>query len=88
VRINFTATACDEYVDWQQRELDIGFDVTALIAEVRRLPFTGIGKPEPLRDSWQGWWSRRITGKHRLIYAISGTATSSMSRSHSAEVTI
>ena len=42
----------------------------ALILDVFRDPFDGIGKPEPLKGDLQGWWSRRITDKHRLVYRI------------------
>ena len=48
--------------------------VNALIEDARRRLFTGLGKPEPLKASVAGWWSRRITGEHRLIYRIQGTA--------------
>ena len=41
-----------------------------LIAECRRTPFTGRGKPEPLRHDLKGWWSRRITDEHRLVYRV------------------
>lgn len=41
-----------------------------------RSPFRGFGKPEPLRDNWRGWWSRRITDEHRLIYRVVGSGES------------
>jgi toxin YoeB len=41
-----------------------------LLADVRRTPFRGLGKPEPLRFKWSGWWSRRITREHRLVYKV------------------
>ncbi len=47
-----------------------GARVDALIADIRRSPFAGIGKPEPLRHEWQGYWSRRITAEHRLVYRV------------------
>ena len=46
--------------------------VNDLIREVRRMPFKGVGKPEPLKHQLSGWWSRRITAEHRLIYRITG----------------
>ena len=46
--------------------------VNGLIAEARRRPFQGIGKPEPLKGNLKGWWSRRITGEHRLVYRVAG----------------
>lgn len=44
-----------------------------LIEDARRHPFTGLGKPEPLRGNLQDWWSRRITGQHRLVYRVTGS---------------
>ncbi len=41
-----------------------------LILDIFKNPFNGIGQPEPLKGELQGWWSRRITSKHRLIYRI------------------
>jgi toxin YoeB len=46
--------------------------LNALIQDARRSPFRGIGKPEPLRESLAGWWSRRIDGEHRLVYRVQG----------------
>jgi toxin YoeB len=44
-----------------------------LIEDIRRAPFNGLGKPEPLKGSLSGWWSRRIDGEHRLVYRVTGT---------------
>jgi toxin YoeB len=49
--------------------------VNALIEECRRHPFTGIGKPEGLKGDLSGWWSRRITSEHRLVYRVTGSGT-------------
>jgi Txe/YoeB family toxin of toxin-antitoxin system len=43
-----------------------------LIEDIERNPFKGLGKPEPLEHALQGWWSRRISGEHRLVYRVSG----------------
>lgn len=43
-----------------------------LLEDCRRSPFRGIGKPEPLREKWSGWWSRRIDSEHRLVYRCVG----------------
>jgi len=43
-----------------------------LIEDIKLHPFTGLGKPEPLKHDWKGWWSRRITKEHRLIYKVEG----------------
>ena len=44
--------------------------VNSLIKDIQRNPFTGIGDPEPLKYNWSGFWSRRITKEHRLVYAV------------------
>ena len=46
--------------------------INDLIRDIRRDPFKGLGKPEPLKHSLTGWWSRRITREHRLVYRVSG----------------
>jgi toxin YoeB len=48
--------------------------INRLIDEARRTPFTGLGKPEPLKGEFAGFWSRRINGEHRLIYRVAGQA--------------
>ena len=47
--------------------------LNALMEECRRHPFTGTGKPEPLKDNLKGWWSRRISQEHRLVYRVTGS---------------
>jgi toxin YoeB len=46
--------------------------INDLIKDIKRDPFKGLGKPEPLKHGLQGWWSRRTTGEHRLVYRVSG----------------
>lgn len=46
--------------------------VNALIEDIRRDPHSGIGKPEPLRNELRGYWSRRVTLEHRLVYVVEG----------------
>jgi toxin YoeB len=46
--------------------------IKQLIASIQETPFTGMGKPEPLKYDFNGWWSRRITGEHRLLYRVEG----------------
>ena len=54
-----------------------------LIEDIRRTPFAGLGKPEPLRFKWSGWWSRRITREHRLVYKVeAGTLYIAQCRFH------
>jgi len=54
-----------------------------LVENIRRTPYQGIGKPEPLRFKWSGWWSRRITREHRLVYKVeAGTLYIAQCRFH------
>jgi toxin YoeB len=46
--------------------------INDLIKDTRRQPFKGLGKPEPLKGNLAGWWSRRISGEHRLVYRVEG----------------
>jgi toxin YoeB len=62
-----------DYLYWQETERANVRRINALIADIRRCRFTGIGKPEPLQGNLSGWWSRRITGEHRHIYRIIGS---------------
>jgi len=57
-----------DYLFWQNNDRKILLRVNILIRDAMRSPFEGIGKPEPLRANLKGWWSRRITQEHRLIY--------------------
>jgi toxin YoeB len=72
--VNFfwTPDGWREYVAWQSTDLDMVKKINALIKNISRDHFTGLGKPEPLRGDFQGWWARRITDEHRLIYRIVG----------------
>lgn len=60
--------AWEDYLYWQQTDKRVLKRVNELIKDIRRNPFEGIGKPEPLKHQWSGYWSRRITGEHRLVY--------------------
>jgi toxin YoeB len=73
VRLIFSARAWDEYLYWQDNPATV-VRLNDLIRECTRTPFTGTGKPEPLRGNMKGWWSRRMTIEHRLVYRIAGTA--------------
>ena len=64
----FSDQAWADYVYWQAHDPKLVLRINALIKECARTPFTGIGKPEPLRGALSGWWSRRITQEHRLVY--------------------
>jgi len=63
----------EDYLYWQQTDQRMLRRINGLISDIRRSPFAGIGKPEPLRGKLSGWWSRRIAGEHRLVYRAVGT---------------
>lgn len=64
--------AWDEYADWQSRDPKVAAKINALGSDIRRNPFAGAGKPEPLKAELAGFWSRRITDEHRLVYRVVG----------------
>ncbi len=66
--INWHSQAWDDYLYWQKKDKHIAKRINALIKDIQRSPFDGIGKPEPLKYEWSGFWSRRIVGEHRLVY--------------------
>jgi len=76
MRIVWTKVAWEDYVYWQRSDRAVRDRNNELIRDTMRTPFTGLGKPEPLRQSMKGWWSRRITGEHRLVYRVTGTGDS------------
>lgn len=68
----FTANAWEDYVYWQKVDRKMVKKINDLIKVIKRTPFDGIGKPEPLRYDLAGYWSRRIDLEHRLVYQVSG----------------
>lgn len=70
MRIQFTTNAWEDYVDWVNTDKKVVKRINELIRVIQRTPFEGIGKPEPLRYDLAGFWSRRITLEHRLVYQI------------------
>jgi toxin YoeB len=74
VKILFSETAWEDYVYWQKHDRRMLERINRLIGEVRREPFAGLGKPEPLRHALTGFWSRRITDEHRMVYRINDDA--------------
>lgn len=72
MKIHWTEQGWSDYLHWQGADAKIVERVNELLREVRRHPFTGLGKPEPLRNEMAGWWSRRITQEDRLIYRVTG----------------
>jgi toxin YoeB len=76
VKLVFSDQAWEDYLHWQARDANTLERLNGLIKECMRSPFTGSGKPEPLRGDLKGWWSRRITLEDRLVYRVSGTGES------------
>jgi toxin YoeB len=68
VKLIFSEQAREDYLYWQAHDRKLLERINGLIKECLRTPFAGTGKPEPLRGSLSGWWSRRITQEHRLVY--------------------
>jgi toxin YoeB len=68
--IKFSSRGWEDYVCWQTTDRAILKRINQLIREILRDPFSGIGKPEPLKHQLTGFWSRRIDDRHRLVYAI------------------
>jgi toxin YoeB len=70
MKLTFTDEAWDEYVYWQVKEKKILRKINTLIKDTKRDPFDGLGKPEPLKHELAGYWSRRISQEHRLVYEV------------------
>ncbi|MFH1513214.1 MAG: Txe/YoeB family addiction module toxin [Bacillota bacterium] len=69
-KFTFTELAWEEYLSWQASDRSALKRLNALLKEVARTPFEGVGKPEPLRGNFTGLWSRRINQKDRLVYSV------------------
>ncbi len=68
--LSFLAEAWSEYTDWQTRDKKNLKRINSLLKDIDRHPFTGIGKPEPLKGDKQGYWSRRIDEANRIVYKV------------------
>lgn len=66
----FSEQAWEDYLFWQQIDRKILKRINKLIKEICRIPYDGIGKPEPLKHGLSGYWSRRINDEHRIVYKI------------------
>ena len=71
--IAFTPEAFKEYNDWFDTDKYMITRIKNLIREIDNDASKGVGKPEPLRGNWKGYWSRRINKEHRLIYKVTDT---------------
>lgn len=70
MKLIFAENAWQDYLYWQKTDKKILNRINALIREITREPFAGIGKPEPLKHALSGYWSRRINDEHRVVYKV------------------
>jgi toxin YoeB len=73
MKLTFTPLAWEDYLWFQEHDRKLLKRINALIKEALRTPFEGIGKPELLKSDLSGYWSRRITDEHRLVYEVTKT---------------
>lgn len=71
MKLIFADNAWEDYLYWQKTDKKILSRINNLIKDIRRNPFEGIGKPEPLKHALSGYWSRRINDEHRIVYKAS-----------------
>lgn len=74
MKLIFSQHAWDDYLYWQRTDRKILQRINALIMECQRAAFEGLGKPEPLKHGLAGYWSRRITDEHRMVYKVEADA--------------
>ena len=70
MKIVFADQGWDDFTYWVDHDRKLAKRIIRLIKEIERDPFDGIGKPEPLKHDMAGFWSRRITDEHRLVYSV------------------
>ena len=70
MKLIFAEAAWEDYLYWQKHDKQMFERINKLIKEIQREPFAGIGKPEALKHALAGFWSRRITDEHRLVYRV------------------
>lgn len=68
----YASQAQDDLDYWRRTDRQVSRRIDRLLDDMVQHPFTGIGKPEPLRHQFTGYWSRRITGEHRIVYKVVG----------------
>lgn len=74
MRLIFADEAWEDYLYWQKHDKQMLERINKLIKEIQREPFAGIGKPEALKHALAGFWSRRITDEHRIVYRVEDSA--------------
>ena len=70
MKLIFADEAWDDYLYWQKQDRRMVDRINQLIRETQNEPFEGVGKPEPLKHALSGFWSRRITDEHRMVYKV------------------
>jgi len=73
-KIVFEASAFEDFNEWSSLNKKLHRKIIQLIKDIDRSPFSGLGKPEPLKHDLQGYWSRRIDEEHRLVYKVTDEA--------------
>lgn len=73
MKVVFTEYAWEDLSYWIENDISQIKKIKELIHSIKSTPFSGIGKPEPLKHQLKGYWSRRINHEHRIVYEISGT---------------
>ena len=74
MKLIFANEAWEDYLYWQKQDKRMVERINTLIKETKREPFAGVGKPEALKHALSGFWSRRITDEHRMVYRVEGGA--------------
>jgi len=72
MKLIFVDESWEDYLYWQKTDKTVLAKINSLLKDIAHNPFSGIGKPEPLKYKYKGFWSRRIDGEHRLIYQVKG----------------
>ena len=70
MKLVFSENAWEEYLYWQGADKKVSKRIYILIRDIQRMPYEGIGKPEPLKHALSGYWSRRINDEHRIVYKV------------------
>lgn len=70
MKLIFADAAWEDYLFWQKQDKRMVERINRLIKETQRFPFEGVGKPEPLKHALSGYWSRRITEEHHVVYRV------------------
>ncbi len=83
MKLLFATQAWDDYLYWQETDKKVVKKINELLKDITRHPYEGIGKPEPLKYGFSGYWSRRITDEHRIVYRVlEGTVQIAQLRYH------